>query len=79
LRLCILGLLGVFVVGYPGYFIYDAIWPSFYYSPIATGKIAWLLSQAFFIAVYVAGNVMMFNTVRRSLNAFTVEPAERGA
>jgi hypothetical protein len=79
LRLCIVGLLGVFVVGYPGYFVYDAIWPSFYYSPIATGKNAWLLSQAFFIAVFVAGNVMMFNTVRRSLNAFTVEPAERRA
>src|SRR5215510_4912962 len=35
LPLCIVGLLGVFAVGYPGYFVFDAIWPSFYYSPIA--------------------------------------------
>src|SRR5262249_28167793 len=26
LWLCIVGLLGVFVVGYPGYFLFDAIW-----------------------------------------------------
>jgi hypothetical protein len=38
LRLCVAGLLGVFAVGYPGYFVFDAVWPSFYYSPVATGK-----------------------------------------
>ena len=38
LALCIAGLLGVFAVGYPGYFVFDAIWPSFYYSPVAVGK-----------------------------------------
>jgi hypothetical protein len=69
LPLCIVGLLGVFAVGYPGYFVFDAIWPSFYYSPIAVGKNAWLLGQAFFVAVYFAGAILMFNTVRRSLNA----------
>jgi hypothetical protein len=63
------GLLGVFAVGYPGYFVFDAIWPGYYYSPIATGKNAWLLAQAFFIAVYLAGAVVMFNAVRRTLNA----------
>jgi hypothetical protein len=46
-----------------------AIWPSFYYSPIAAGKNAWLLWQAFFIGVYFVGAALMFNTVRRSLNA----------
>ena len=56
-------------VGYPGYFVFDAIWPSFYYSPIAVGKNAWLLGQAFFIAVYFVGAILMFNTVRHSLNA----------
>jgi hypothetical protein len=55
LTLCVIGLLGVFAVGYPGYFVFDAIWPSFYYSPVAVGKNAWLLAQAFFIAVYFAG------------------------
>jgi hypothetical protein len=59
-------------VGYPGYFVFDAIWPSFYYSPIAVGKNAWLLGQAFFIAVYFAGTTLMFNTVRRALNTIPV-------
>ena len=68
LRLCIVGLLGVFAVGYPGYFVFDAVWPSFYYSPVPVGKNAWLLAQAFFIAVYFAGAVMMFDQVRRALN-----------
>src|SRR5215468_9494910 len=61
LPLCIVGLLGVFAVGYPGYFVFDAIWPSFYYSPVAAGKNAWLLAQAFFIAVYLSGAVITFN------------------
>jgi hypothetical protein len=69
LRLCVVGLLGVFAVGYPGYFVFDAIWPSFYYSPIAVGKNVWLLGQALFIAVYLTGTVIMFNVVRRALNA----------
>ena len=47
LWLCILGLLGVFAVGYPGYFVFDAIWPSFYYSPIVAAKNAWLLGRRF--------------------------------
>ncbi|HET6928499.1 MAG TPA: hypothetical protein VFI48_16740 [Hyphomicrobiaceae bacterium] len=68
LWLCILGLLGVFAVGYPGYFVFDAIWPSFYYSPIATGKNAWLLGQALFIAVYLFGAMLAFGSVRRALN-----------
>ena len=69
LRLCITALLGVFAVGYPGYFVYDAIWPSFFYSPVPTGKNVWLLSQGLFIAVYLTGAVLMFNTVRHVLNA----------
>jgi len=69
LWLCIAGLLGVFAVGYPGYFVFDAIWPSFYYSPVVAGKNAWLLWQAFFIAVYFAGTIPAFSTVRRALNA----------
>jgi len=68
LHLCIVGLLGVFAVGYPGYFVLDAVWPSFYYSPVPVGKNAWLLTQAVFIAAYFAGAVMMFNQVRRALN-----------
>jgi hypothetical protein len=74
LRLCIVGLLGVFAVGYPGYFVFDAVWPSFYYSPIPVGKNAWLLGQAFFIAVYFAGAIVTFNAVRRALNAIPAIP-----
>jgi hypothetical protein len=69
LWLCIIGLIGVFLAGYPGYFVFDSIWPSFYYSPVAAGKNAWLLSQAFFIAVYFVGAVLMFGDIRRALNA----------
>jgi hypothetical protein len=69
LWLCIIGLLGVFAAGYPGYFLFDAIWPSFYYSPITAGKNAWLLTQAFFIGVYFVGALLMFNIVRHELNA----------
>ena len=69
LWLCIVGLLGVFLVGYPGYFLFDAIWPSYYYSPVAAGKNAWLLGQALFITVYFAGAVLMFVDIRRALHA----------
>jgi hypothetical protein len=69
LGLCVAGLLGVFLVGYPGYFVFDAIWPSYYYSPVATGKNLWLLAQGLFIAVYLGGALMMFAAVRRALNA----------
>ena len=69
LWLCVVGLIGVFLVGYPGYFVFDRIWPSFYYSPISAGKNAWLLWQAFFVGIYFVGAALMFNTVRRSLNA----------
>ena len=71
LALCITGLLGVFAIGYPGYFVFDAVWPSFYYSPIAAGKNAWLLAQAFFIAVYFVGLVMAFSGASRALSLAT--------
>jgi hypothetical protein len=71
LWLCIVGLLGVFAVGYPGYFVFDATWPSFYYSPIGAGKNAWLLGQALFIAIYFAGMVSAFFNVRSELNVMS--------
>jgi hypothetical protein len=69
--LCVAGLLGVFAVGYPGYFVFDAFWPSFYYSPVAAGKNVWLLAQAFFIALYFAGLVLAFNGARHALSLAT--------
>lgn len=73
LWLCVLGLLGVFAIGYPGYFVFDAIWPSFYYSPIAVGKNAWLIGQAAFIGVYFIGVALAFEVVRHALNAYPSE------
>ena len=43
--------------------------PSFYYLLITAGKNAWLLWQAFFIGIYFVDAALMFNTVRRPLNA----------
>ena len=55
-----------------GYFVYDAIWPSFYYSPVPTGKNAWLLGQGLFILIYFCGAIMAFNSERHVLNAISV-------
>jgi H+/Cl- antiporter ClcA len=74
LFLCIIGLLGVFAVGYPGYFVFNTIWPNFYYSPVQVGKNAWLLWQAAFIGVYFVGAVLAFTRVRRALNDIPVAP-----
>jgi hypothetical protein len=70
LTLCIAGLLGVFAVGYPGYFVFDAIWPSFYYSPVMSAKNLWLLGQAFFIALYFTGMMLALNDARHALAQF---------
>jgi hypothetical protein len=63
LILCAVGLLGVFGVGYAGYFVFDAIWPSFYYSPISKGKNIWLIGQALFILLYFIGILMAFRAL----------------
>jgi len=78
LFLCVAGLLAVFAVGYPGYFLFDAIWPSFYYSPVPAGKNWWLVGQATGIAIYVIGTLMMFSAVRNGLNEALVD-ATRGS
>jgi len=79
LFLCIIGLIGVFAVGYPGYFVFNAIWPNFYYSPVQAGKNAWLLWQAAFIGIYFVGAVLAFTRVRRALNDIPVVPTELAA
>jgi hypothetical protein len=77
LGLCVLGLLGVFAVGYAGYFVFDAIWPGYYYSPIAVAKNAWLLGQALFIAIYFVGIAWMFGAVRRDMTRISAGAAAR--
>ena len=76
LFLCNVGLIGVFAVGYLGYFVFDAIWLSFYYTPITAGKNTWLLGQALFIAFYFAGALLAFSTLRRTLDAIPTTAAE---
>lgn len=71
LVLCVTGLLGVFAVGYPGYFVADAVWPDFYYAPVAAGKNIWLIGQALFIAIYLAGAVTLFAGARHALDEVT--------
>lgn len=69
LFICAVGLFGCFAVGYPGYFVFDAIWPSFYYSPVPQGKNLWLLGQGLFIAIYLGGMLIAFSSTRRALNS----------
>lgn len=75
--LCVLGLLGVFTVGYPGYFVFNAIWLNFYYTPDLVGKNVWLLGQAFFFAVYFTGILLAFNDARYALTRLGTTHDER--
>jgi len=71
---CTLGLLGVFAIGYPGYFVFNSVWPNFYYVPNITGKNAWLLGQTLFFALYFTGAILAFNSVRHALNHIAAVP-----
>jgi hypothetical protein len=77
LKLCIVGLLGVFAVGYPGYFVFNSIWPNFYYMPNIAGKNVWLLGQTFFFAIYFTGAVLAFYDARKTLTRVAVTAWER--
>ncbi|MGQ3214507.1 MAG: hypothetical protein ACT6U0_07060 [Shinella sp.] len=79
LRLCVGGLLGVFLVGYPGYFVFDGIWPGYYYAPVVTAKNVWLLGQGAFIAVFLAGAIIEFVAVDRLLRIATTISQEGAA
>ena len=66
LRLCIAGLIAIFLTGYVGYFVVNAIWPSFYDVPVATGKNVWLIAQGLSIALYLIGVVLAYLSIRRA-------------
>lgn len=55
-----------------GLFVFDAIWPAFNYSPVAVGKNARLLRQAFFLAFYVLGALLAFDAARRALDVMSM-------
>jgi len=69
LAICTVALIAMFVCGYVGYFVVDAIWPSFYYSPITMGKNAWLLLQLACMVVYAVGVFIAFSDIRRATRA----------
>jgi len=64
LWLCIAGLLAVFLTGYLGYFVVNAIWTSFYYAPVTAGKNVWLAAQGLSITLYVIGIVLAYMSIR---------------
>ena len=59
-----------FVAGFAGYYAVAAVWPNFYYTPIAAGKITWLGMQGICIAIYVAG-VMAYGGIKRASHVLT--------
>ena len=65
LRLCIAGLVAVFLTGYIGYFVVDKIWPAYYYTPVSQGKNVWLTGQALSIALYWLGIILVLINVRQ--------------
>jgi hypothetical protein len=66
---CAIGILGEFVFGYPGYFVVNAVWPNFYYTPIAAGKWTWLGIQGACIAIFFVGSLYAYGGIKRALAA----------
>jgi hypothetical protein len=64
LWLCIVGLIATFLTSYVGYFVANAIWPSFFYKPVTQGVNAWIASQALGVALYLFGVVLAFFSIR---------------
>jgi hypothetical protein len=68
LWLCIVGLIATFLTSYVGYFVTNAIWPSFFYKPITQGMNAWIGFQAVSVALYLFGVVLAFFSIRYVTN-----------
>src|SRR5277367_4169478 len=64
--LCATGIIAEFLLGYPGYFVVDAVWPDFYYTPIQAGKWTWLGIQGACIAIYVVGVMCSYGGIKRA-------------
>jgi len=67
--LCAVGIIAEFAFGYAGYFVVNAIWPNFYYTPIAAGKWTWLGVQGACITVYVVGVVLAHGGIARATHS----------
>ena len=62
-------LIGILLVGLVGYLAADAAFPGFFYSPITTGKIIWLVLQVLLVVVYFVGTVFLIFEILHTLNA----------
>jgi uncharacterized membrane protein (DUF485 family) len=65
-------LIATFLTGYVGYIVINAIWPSFYYTPIKVGKNIWLIAQGLSILLYLIGVVLAYMSIRH-VTEFRVE------
>ena len=72
LWLCAAGLVAVFLTRYVGYFVVNAIWPSFYYTPVRAGKNVWLIAQGLSILLYLIGVVLAYMSIRH-VTEFQIE------
>ena len=63
---CAIGVLAEFLFGFPLYFAVNAVWPNFYYTPIAAGKWTWLGMQGVCIAIYVIGAMFAYSGIKRA-------------
>ena len=77
--LCAVGILAEFVLGYPGYFVVNAVWPNFYFTPIAAGKWTWLGVQGVCIGIYVVGVMCSYSGIKRSTYVLAPRPARSHA
>jgi hypothetical protein len=66
LILCVIALIAMFLTGYVGYFIVDALFPTFYYAPVKDGKNLWLVMQLACMIVYGLGVLLAFQGIRRA-------------
>src|SRR5262249_44436310 len=67
--LCAVGIIAEFVLGYPGYFAVNSVWPNFYFTPIDAGKWTWLGMQGACIAIYIVGVMCSYGGIRRATHA----------
>jgi hypothetical protein len=69
--LCTIALIAMFLAGYVGYFVVDARWPIFYYTPLTAGKNVWLSLQLACMVLYAVGVCLALNGLRRASYALT--------
>lgn len=67
LPLCFFGIVSEFVAGYLFYYVVNARWPNFYYTPIDEGKHLWLGVQGACIALCLIGAILAAKGIGRAM------------